>query len=191
MEEKLFEILDFILNQATEKEIIAIKAALSRRETKSVSPSGKSLNDMVTNMASSMNERLKVPIDGIRNSVKDMVIRIIRENAPEISEDELNSLLAEWVPQKKKRAKAEGALPGEAIISMLRSFIAYSLNSMSKIEDAKLRDQLGDWPERYWAAFPESIRALVSRYLKAKIDERVFWNEVFADLGIDPGESES
>jgi hypothetical protein len=185
MEERLIEIIDYILNIATEKDIIAIKSALKRREARSLSPSGKSLGDMATGMASSMGERLKLPIDNLRNTVRDMVARIIRENAPEISEKDVNALLSEWVPESEKRKKASSTVPPDAILSMLKSFIQYSLNAMSTLDDMKLREQIPDWPERYWNAFPDSVQKLVSLYLKGKLDERVFWQEVFSTLGVE------
>ncbi len=187
MEERLVDIIDYILNMATEKDIIAIKSALKRREARSLSPSGQSLGDMATGMASSMGDRLKVPIDSLRNTVRDMVARIIRENAPEISEKDVNALLAEWVPDFEKRKKSSGSVPPDAIVTMLKSFIQYSLNTMPKLDEMKLREQIPDWPQRYWNTFPESIQKLVSLYLKGKLDERLFWREVFSALGVEGG----
>jgi hypothetical protein len=185
MEEKLFEVVDYILNMATEKDIIAIKSALKRREARSASPSGQSLGDMVTGMASSMNERLTMPLDDLRKTVRDMVARIIRENAPEISEDQVNELLSEWVPGNARRQRTSSQFPPDAIISMLKSFIAFSLNAMTPIEDMQLRQRIPNWPERYWSSFPENVQKLVSLYLKGKLDEKVFWKEVFGALGIE------
>ena len=114
-----------------------------------------------------------------------LVARIIRENAPEISEKQISELLSEWVPESEKSKRATSAIPPDAIISMLKSFISYSLNAMSTIDDMKLRERMPDWPERYWNAFPESVQKLVSLYLKGKLDERIFWQEVFSALGVE------
>jgi hypothetical protein len=182
LEKNLFTIIDFILNRATEKELIAIKAALDRR-TKGKLSTGKSLSDMVTASTSKISEQMKIPMDQIRNSVKDMVVRLIKQNAPDITDQQLAILLDEWVPDStKKSQKKQSGLPPDALLTMIKQFIAFSVGQMPKEEEATLRREMHDWPEKYWNAFPESIRLRISDFLKARIDEKEFWKQVYAQL---------
>lgn len=182
MEKNLFSVIDFILNRATEKELIAVRAALDRR-TKGKLSTGKSLSDMVTSSTSQISEQMKIPIDQIRNSVKDMVLRLIKQNAPEITDEQLNILLDEWMPgTTKKSKKKQSGLPPDALLAMIRQFIAFSVGQMPKEEEATLRKEMPDWPEKYWSAFPEAIQISISSFLKARMDEKDFWKEVYAQL---------
>lgn len=183
MEKNLFSVIDFILNRATEKELIAIKAAIDRR-TKGKLATGKSLSDMVSATTSQMSDRMKIPMDQIRNSVVDMVARLIKQNAPEITDEQLNALLNEWVPEtKKKSTKKRSGLPPDVLLTMIKQFIAFSVGQMPKAEEANLRREMPDWPEKYWNAFTEGIQVSISSFLKARIDEKEFWKQVDAQLG--------
>ncbi|MBN2531695.1 MAG: hypothetical protein JXB88_02325 [Spirochaetales bacterium] len=183
MEKNLFGIIDFILNRATEKELVAIKAALDRR-TKGKLSSGKSLSDMVTDSTSKISERMKIPVDHIRHSVRDIVIRLIKQNAPDITDEQLSILLDEWVPGSsgKKSKKKQTNLPPDALIAMIRQFIAFSVGQMPEEEEATLRREMSDWPGKYWNAFPEAIRLHISSFLKARMNEKEFWEKVYGQL---------
>ncbi|MBN1699477.1 MAG: hypothetical protein JW881_18290 [Spirochaetales bacterium] len=184
MKNNLTVILDFILNRATEKELFAIKEAIKRRERNAAGPSGKSLSDMAAGMSREIGKQMKVPLEQIRHTVRDMVIRMIKENAPEITDEQLDVLLKEWVGEPERKNQPTGRFPPEMILEMIRQFIAFSINKMPKEEDERLRAAMGDWPERYWQSFPEAVRLLVSRYLKGTLEETVFWKNVFSELGI-------
>jgi hypothetical protein len=184
MEKNLYEVLDFILNRATEKDLMAVQAAMDRRAGGKLT-TGKSLSDMVTQSAAQFQKQMKVPMDQIRNTVRDMVVRIIRQNAPDIPEDQLNMLVNEWVPDEKKKARsrAQTRVPGDVLITMITQFIAFSVGKMPKKEDMTLRKEMPDWPAKYWNAFPESIQILISNLLKGQINEESFWKEVYQILG--------
>jgi hypothetical protein len=57
---------------------------------------------------------------------------------------------------------------------MISQFIAYSLGRMSRVEDQNLRAEMGAWPERYWKAFPQVIRSIISDFLKGEMTEGDF-----------------
>ena len=182
MEKNLLVIIDFILNRATEKELIAIRAALDRR-SKGKLATGKSLSDMVTSTASKMTERMTIPMEQIQSTVRDMVIRLIKQNAPDISDEQLNALLKEWVPDtRKKSGKKEHNIPSDALITMINQFIAFSIGQMPKQKEITLRKEMPDWPEKYWNAFPEAIQISISSFLKGNLNEKDFWNEVYSYL---------
>ncbi|MBN2439688.1 MAG: hypothetical protein JXJ04_00015 [Spirochaetales bacterium] len=183
MEKKLFEVIDFILNHATENELVAVRAAIDRRSKGKLS-TGKSLSDMVTASASAFQEQMTVPMNQIRSTVKNMVVRLIKENAPEITDEQLNALVNEWVPDrtKKKTTANRNQIPDDVLITMITQFISFSIGKMKKAEDIKLRNEMPDWPAQYWNAFPETIQMSITAFLRAQIDEEDFWKEVYRKL---------
>jgi hypothetical protein len=184
MKDRLTHILDFILNRATEKELFAIKAAIKRREQGVISPAGKSLSDMVTDMSSTIKKQMKVPLDQIRHTVQDLVIRMIKENVPGITDEQLKVLIDEWAPEPEKKKQGQEKLPPDMMLAMIQQFLAFSLNKMPSSEDAKLRAEMADWPQRYWKIFPVSIQTHISHYLKGTMEEKTFWKQVLSELGM-------
>ena len=183
MDKNLIKVIDYILNRATEKELIAVRAALDRREKGKLS-TGKSLSDMVTSSTAQIKEQMKVPMEQIRTTVRDMVIRLIKQNAPDITDTQLKALLDEWVPKKKKKTtRNQYNIPHDALITMIRQFIAFSVGQMPKEKDIILRKEMPDWPEKYWNAFPEAIQIIISSFLKGQVDEEDFWKDVYTRLG--------
>ena len=185
MNEALVQVIDYILNRATEKDMVAIKAALERRENARLTPSGKSLSGMVSGMTESIRQQMKAPLGQIRASVTDMVIRMIKEKVPDISEQQLEAMLAELMPESSRQKKAPRALPPEVLHTMIRQFVRYSIGSMLPSEEEKLRQEMGDWPKKYWESFPDPIRQSLSLFLKAEIDEEEFWQRALSQLGME------
>jgi hypothetical protein len=182
MEKDLIRVIDFILNRATEKELTAVRAALERR-SKGKLATGKSLSDIVSASTSTISEQMKIPIDQIKNSVQEIVTRLIKQNAPEITDEQLSVLLDEWVPgSRPKSRKKRPGLPADALVTMIRQFIAFSVGQMPKDQEATLRREMPDWPGQYWNAFPEEIRLSISSFLKGRMDEKNFWKEVYTSL---------
>ena len=184
MNKKISSIINYILNQATEKEIGLINAALTQRKQFPSAPQKQNLGDMVARNTASIRDRMSLPVDQIHNSVREMVTRIIKQNAPNISQRELDVLLNQWVPSRKSKPQEKIKLPPDVTITMVRQFIRLSIGKMSKAEDMKLRKEIRDWPQRYWNSFSENIQMCIAVYLKGKIDEEPFWNTIFHELGI-------
>jgi len=146
MNKELTEILDYILNKASEKELVAIRAALKRRDNNMITQEGKSLSDMVIDMSSNIREQVNIPLKQIRQSVRDMVVRIVKENAPNITDQQLQILLNEWIPEKPGITKQENTLPPQILITMIKQFIAYSIGTIPADEEIKLRREMPNWP---------------------------------------------
>jgi len=188
--EKMTEIADFILNRATGQELAVVREALKRREERD-SHSMLRFNPgrMAEEVASSVNKNLQVSMDGVRDMVRDFVADIIRKNAPEVTDAELEVLCNEWVPRPektsktKKRTRSSSPLPPEALLQMIEQFVAYSTGSMTPGEQAKLNEAMPNWPEKYFKAFPEEIQRLLAAYLKGSIDARTCFSGINAVLG--------
>lgn len=66
---------------------------------------GIDINRIAHDSGSSLGRQLSASKDYIRDTVKDFVIRTIQQQAPGISEEELNVLLDQWVPDPGKAVK--------------------------------------------------------------------------------------
>lgn len=77
-----------------------------------------------------------------------------------------------------------GGIPPDALLYMVRMFMEYSSGAMPPSKQAELWDQIPGWYDKYWASFPEEIRALVTACLKGQIEPDVFWKAVLSALGL-------
>jgi hypothetical protein len=69
-------------------------------------------------------------------------------------------------------------IPPDAMYEMVCQFVSYSAGSMSLADEAALRDEVGDWTNAYWKAFPQEVRSCVKEFLAgsltgAEMDERL------------------
>ena len=177
---ELVQALDYILNRCNERDIEAIAAAVIRRRrdiamfgSMPVAPDPRSL---ARELSSQLN--IEGSIEGLKNSVRDYAIRIIRQQAPELSDAQINELTRAWIPERKSqgggRKSSDDSLPANLLASMIDQFISFSLGRMEEEEDRALRNEIGPWPDKYWKSFPQVVRLLITDFLKGEIDERDF-----------------
>jgi hypothetical protein len=184
-DKELYDVVEYILNSAGERELEVIKEALKRRiEKKQHSPMGIDINRIAHESGNALSRELSSSKDYIRNSVKDFVIKTIRAEAPEISNHDLEVLLDQWVPDpgKIKKTENKNQLPSDAVIKMIDQFLRFSTGEMAVGEQAELNRSMSDWQENYWNHFPNKIRGLISLYLKGKIDSGTCWDEIEKEL---------
>jgi hypothetical protein len=119
-------------------------------------------------------------------------VDIIRKNAPELSEEQINELLGEWIPneEEKKRRAQQFTLPPDVLITMVQQFISYSEGRMPASEQMELEHEIPEWYKTYWERFPAAVRNALSLYLKGKIDQGSLWEQVTEAVGEPSGESE-
>jgi len=184
---ELYNIADFILNKADDKDLHVIEEVLNRRlAQKSRSPRGVDINHLAHTTGETVSRQLSASREQIRETVTGFVKNIIKQHAPEISDDELKVLLNEWAPDpeaiKKRNANKEKKLPKEVVLKMIDQFLRFSNDEMSLDEQKELRDALPDWQQEYWKGFPQKIRALLTLYLKGRIDSVTCWREIQKEL---------
>lgn len=178
-EKKLHAVIDFILNQADEREIEAISASIKRRQSDSELPGTHNIGKMAQNMASSINKQVESSVGQVRDIVKGAVADIIRKEAPELSEEQVEQLLKAWIPAEGEQHNTTSTgLPGDVMLTMIKQFIKYSTGSMSVAEQNSLAEAITDWPKKYWEKFPGKIQELLSKFLKGQMDSDAFWNSV-------------
>ena len=181
--EELVRALDYILNRCNERDIDAIAAAIVRRR-KDISMFGSM--PAIPNaraLAEQLNSQLNIQgsIDGLKNSVRDYVVRIIKQQAPELSDRQIEELTRSWVPEsapsgrpRSQTAGQESSLPVNVLASMVDQFVSFSMGRMEEEEDKALRREIGPWPDKYWKAFPQVIRLLITDFIKGEISESDF-----------------
>ena len=178
--------MDYILNRCDRKSIEAVAAAVVRRR-RELDLFGDSMPDprqMARDVSSQIN--MGASIEGMRETIRNMAVRIIRQEAPELTDDQIDELTRAWIPSEiggrksagklnnKNSQETTGGVPRNLLASMIDQFISFSLGQMEEEEDQALRREMGPWPDKYWKSFPQVIRLLISDYLKGEISESDF-----------------
>jgi len=185
----LLQALDYILNQSNEATIEALaEAVVRRRRDLTVFNALGSMPDP-RRMAKKITEKINTGIGGgletMRNSVQDMIKKILKEHAPELNARQINELCNAWLPDSPNSKKsAAGKLPPDVILSMVEQFVSFSHGTMKESVDKGLREEMGAWPQRYWSAFPPVVKKIITDYLKNNIAEKDFKNKIVIALGL-------
>ncbi|MBN2049748.1 MAG: hypothetical protein JW760_04835 [Spirochaetales bacterium] len=171
--DRLYEIVDFILNQADSSELEAVRLALERRLGKKVDRGrlGIDPRGMAEEAAKTMADQLTWSSEYVRTMVRDFAADIIRRHAPEVKGADMETLLDTWLETKEE---TDLKLPADLLKTMVRQFIAYATGVMSASEQIALREEIPNWSEVYWKKFPENIRRITSLFLTGKLEEERF-----------------
>lgn len=182
---ELVRVLDYILNRSDDASIEAVAAAVVRRKRDLALYGTAGLPDPRT-YARAAAARLSngSALAGIRETVRGLASDLLRREAPELEDAQIEELLGAWVPASGADGEAvEGQrLPPDILSAMADQFTAYSLGLMDEASDRALREQLGSWPERYWTAFPPVVRAFITEFLRGGMDEEEFRSKLRAAL---------
>jgi hypothetical protein len=185
----LLQALDYILNHSNEAAIDALaEAVVRRRRDLSVFNVMGGMPDP-QRMAKEITEKINTGVGGgietMRRSVQEMIIKILREHAPELNDKQINELCRAWLPDAPGTGKNSGSeLPSDLLLSMIEQFVSFSRGEMKKSVDKSLREEMGAWPERYWKAFPPVVRQIVTDYLKDKISGKEYKSRICIALGL-------
>jgi len=191
-------VLDYVLNRCTIREIDALEAAVERRRKDLSSSTGiisldpqraaKQMGGMVQN---SINESM----DSIRGTFREFAATMIRKEAPDLSQEQMEELIDAWIPQfmavdksGKVTASSEhsapqsngnysglarkgliNGIPPEALYDMICQFVTYSSGAMTLSDEAGLREAVGDWTNIYWKKFPREIQELIKLFLAGSL----------------------
>ena len=111
----LYDIVDFILNHASENELEVVRSALKRRvegdesgRIAGINPSG-----LAHKIASDIRKQIGGSIEQIREMVRNYAAEIIRKDAPELSQDKIDEVLDTLMPESVQRGAAEAVEPPE------------------------------------------------------------------------------
>jgi hypothetical protein len=178
---ELVRTLDYILNHCGEDAIEAVAAAVIRRRRDLALFGGSRQMPDPGKMAREISSQINVAstLEGLKDTIRNMAIRIIRQEAPELSDAQIDELTRAWIPSRKSAQGERGdgsgkRLPDDMLESMVGQFVSYSLGRMPHKEDQYLRNEMGAWPERYWKVFPPVVHTLINDLIKGKITEQEF-----------------
>jgi len=176
--------LDYILNRCNESDIEVVAAAVVRRRRDIALFGSMPVAPDPGRLAKELTAQLNIEgnIEGLKRSVRDYAIRIIKQQAPELTDEQIEELTSSWIPEKasgaegrkKQKGGLEEAVPRDILASMVDQFVSFSLGRMEEEEDNALRREMGPWPDKYWNAFPNVIRLLIKDFLKGEVDEADF-----------------
>jgi len=180
----LIQALDYILNHSDDASLDALaEAVVRRRRDLTIFNTMGNIPDpqsMAKDLSNKINSGIGDGIEGMKKSIREMIVRVVRENAPELTDAQIDELSQAWLPEQSAK---EQALPREVLSSMIEQFVAFSRGEMQKKVDKNLRDEMGAWPERYWKAFPPVIRQVITDFLKGKTTEKNFNSQIEIALG--------
>ena len=183
---RLIQTLEYILNHCDESAIEAVAQAVVRRR-RELSMFGAVVNvPDPQRLAKEITEQLDTGIGSgmgtVKKIIRDMSARIIREHAPELDSKQVEELCQAWIPQGIPQESEESSDPSklsrDLLLSMTEQFIAFSQGTLSGKIDKNLRDEMGDWPKRYWNIFPKVIRLIITDFLKDRITEKEFYSKL-------------
>ena len=188
--QELVRTLDYILNRCGERDIEAVAAAVVRRRRDIAMFGSMPVAPDPRRMAEELTSQLNIDgnIESLKDSIRDYAIRIIRQQAPELTDAQIEELTRGWIPGKnsfpgkqgiyasvkKTRRSSAGEVPQDLLSSMIDQFVSFSLGRMEEEEDHALRKEMGPWPDKYWKSFPQVIRLLIKDFIKGEIDENEF-----------------
>ena len=182
----LLQALDYILNHSNEANIeVLAEAVVRRRRDLTIFDSLGNIPDpqkMAKEITEKVNSGIGSGIEVMRSSVQEMIIKILKEHAPELNEKQINQLCQAWLPDGGGTNTSK--LPPDVLLSMIEQIVSFSNGEMKESVDKSLRDELGAWPKRYWEAFPPVIRQIITDYLKNKIPEKDFRQKIKIALGL-------
>jgi hypothetical protein len=186
---ELVRVMDYILNRCDEQAIEAVAAAVVRRRRELAMFGGAANLPDPKKMARELSGQINMgaSLEGLRETVRNMAVRIIRQEAPELGDEQIAQLTAAWVPEggPSARASHEGSdMPPGMLLEMADQFVRFSSGVMPQGEDRQLRAELGAWPERYWKAFPGVVKIIIKDYLDGEINEKAYRSKIAAALSL-------
>ena len=107
MSDDLYKVLDFILNRATDGEVEVILNAVKKRykTAEGAGAMGTRIGSVARETAKQVQNQFGFSMEGIHGQVKDMVVRILRQHAPELSDKDIDTLLEAWVPEPGSKSR--------------------------------------------------------------------------------------
>ena len=184
--DQLFSVVDLILNNSNDGDIEVIMEAIKRRAKGRNSGTFRGINPerLAKETASVLNSQMSYSVDGIRKMIQDFAVGIIKKEAPELKEEQIQDLLDAWIPDPSKRKdnKNQAPLPHDVQLTMIKQLLAFSVGTMSASEQTELYNNIPDWQREYWRRLPDGVRDILTLFLKGSIDEETCWEKVYSVL---------
>ncbi|MDR1507702.1 MAG: hypothetical protein LBI67_11430 [Treponema sp.] len=181
---ELIRTLDFILNRCDHPSIDAVAEAVVRRRRELALTGGGAGIPGPRKMAGEISRQINAgaSIEGLRKTVQDMAVRIIKREAPELTDEQIGELTAAWIPGGES---SKERLPADLLFVMANQFVNYSVGRMTEGEANRLRAEMGAWPDRYWHAFPGVLRLIIKDLIDGNISGEEFNTKLRTALSLE------
>ena len=190
--------LDYILNKANVREIDAFAAAVERRQGQLQGAINGSISFTPEEAAKKMSESIYASIDasmdGVRHTFRDYAADILQKEAPELSKEQIISLVDSWIPQSSKYGKnhrtslakngSVQGVPADLLYEMVIQFVSYSLGEMPVETQRNLTAAMHDWTGSYWRRFPTGIKQEIKAFLNGETTSGEFQGHLRDMLGL-------
>lgn len=176
-------VLSLILNESDFEEIGIIQEAIKRRisDLNRVGSLGGRVSKMARRASEAVEEQLKQTHQQIQGMVVNFIREMLKEKAPELSEEEREALIRAWVPERGK--KSEKPLPKDAILTMAEDVLASLEGRLDAARESQLREHLGEqWRKVVWSKLPERVQKLLTLFLEGRIERPTLWREINTSL---------
>lgn len=187
---ELMQVLDYILNRCTLREMDALQAAVERRRKDLEASTGIISLDperAARQMSGTVEDSINQSMESIRKTFREFAVDLVRKEAPELTDEQMKELVDSWLPDESSRNRPDSGMQAngryrglakkglvngiecDLMYEMINQFIAYSTGAMSLTDEGALRDAVGDWTTIYWKKFPPEIQNLVRRFLSGSL----------------------
>lgn len=190
--------LDYILNKANVREIDAFAAAVERRQGQLQGAINGSIpftpEEAAKKMSESIYASIDASMDGVRHTFRDYAADILQKEAPELSKEQIISLVDSWIPQSSKYGKnhrtslakngSVQGVPADLLYEMVIQFVSYSLGEMPVETQRNLTAAMHDWTGAYWRRFPTGIKQEIKAFLNGETTSGEFQGHLRDMLGL-------
>ncbi len=200
---ELMQVLDYILNRCTLREMDALQAAVERRRKDLEASTGIISLDperAAREMSGVVENSINKSMESIRKTFREFAVDLIKKEAPELTDAQMAELVDSWLPDSSSPGRQGSGVPAngryrglakkglvngiecELMYEMVNQFIAYSTGAMSLSDEGALRDAVGDWTTIYWKKFPPEVQNLVRQFLSGSLSLPEFDQELLSLL---------
>ena len=172
-EQNIKKILFDFMNNASEAEIHELRGLLASRKGRggggigSIESAG-----LAGKMAADINKQMGFTQENVRRTAVDLVVKLARQKQPNITPAELNALVNEMVPGA---APPVSKLPPDVMKSMVMNYVLFRKGRLSTQE---LKGLPNGWQQKFWDAFPVSIKREINEFLNGRQDAESFWHAI-------------
>lgn len=165
MTEDINKILLDFLNNASAEERREFMSLLKTRHEKKSSPTN--AQDFAGKISRQIRSQIGFTEENVRNTAIELIIRLARQHQPNITETELDALVAHMVPGAR--------IPPDLLKSMVMNYVLFMSGRMSEEESAGFPQ---GWQERFWRTFPKEIKNAISDFLAQRTTPKEFWRRI-------------
>jgi len=166
MTEDINKILMDFLNNASQEERREFMSLLRARQRKAAGLAN--AESFAGKVSRQIRSQIGFTRENVRKTAIELIIRLARQYQPNITESELNALVAHMVPGAK--------IPPDILKSMVMNYVLF----MNAEERAGFPQ---GWQDKFWKAFPGEVKMAISDFFAKKTAPEEFWRRIKRIIG--------